>query len=80
MTGTDRIDVVLFHGHDVFEQFLPGHMSSCDRAELMAVHTLKDNPLSIQRHDCVFHLKAAEAHALRDHLSHIPGGIRHLNL
>ena len=80
MAGTDRINVVALHRRQILNQLLAGYASSGLRAELMAVHTLKDNPLAIQRHDCIFHLKAAEAHALRDHLSHIPGGIRHLNL
>ena len=33
----------------------------------MPVHTFKDNPLSVQRHDPVFHLKSAESDFLRDH-------------
>ena len=66
MTGTDCIDVVLFHDHDVFEQFLTGHMSSCDGAELMAVHTLEYDTFSVQCHNTVFHLKAAESDFLRN--------------
>ena len=80
MASADRINVVAFHCRQILNQLLAGYASSGLRAELMTVHTLKDNPLAIERHDCVFHLKAAEAHALRDHFGHIPGGIRHLNL
>ena len=33
----------------------------------MAVHTLKHNPLSIQRHNVVFHLKPSDTDSLRNH-------------
>ena len=68
MAGTNRIDVVLFHDHDVFEQFLPGHVSSCNGAELMAVHTLEYDTFSVEGHDTILHLKTAEANFLRDDL------------
>ena len=36
----------------------------------MAVDAFKDNPFSIQHHDVVFHLKAAESDSLRNQFLH----------
>ena len=43
-------------------------MSSCDRAELMAVHTLEYDTFSVKGHDTILHFKTAETDFLRMHL------------
>ena len=41
-------------------------MSSRNGTEIMTIGALKYNPLSIQEHPLILHLKFAEAHSLRD--------------
>ena len=67
MAGADGIDVVLLHGDDILQDLvLLGH-AACPGAELMAVDALEHNPLSVEAHDLVDHLKPAEAYIFGDH-------------
>ena len=70
MTGTDCIDVVLFHRCQVFDQLFSRNNTAGYGAELVAVDAFKDNAFSIQHHDVVFHLKAAESDSLRNQFLH----------
>ena len=47
-------------------------MSSCYRAELMTVYTLKYDTFSVQCHNTVFHFKTAESDFLRNHFLKVP--------
>ena len=77
MAGTDRIDIVLFHGHQVFDQFFSGYHTTGYRTEFVTVNTFEDDSLTIQHHDRIFHLKTTEAHSLRDHFCHLSVLIHH---
>ena len=68
MAGTDGIDVILLHSHNILDQFLTGYVSSCNRTELVTVHTLEYNAFSVEGHNAVFHLKTAEANFFRNDL------------
>ena len=68
MAGTDGIDVVLLHSHNILDQFLPGYVSSRDGAEFMTVYSLKHNTFAVEGHNTVFHLKAAETDFFRNDL------------
>ena len=70
MAGTDCIDVVLFHRCQVFDQLFSRNNTAGYGAELVAVDAFKDNAFSIQHHDVVFHLKAAESDSLRNQFLH----------
>ena len=78
MTGTDRIDVVLFHDLKVFAKFFFGHVSSTHRTEFMTVYTLEYDTFSIQCHDAVFHLESSESNFLRNHFLKFSGLIINL--
>ena len=67
MTGSDRVDVVLFHDHQIFTQFCFRNISSTDRTELMTVYTFEYNTFAIQGHNTVFHFKTAESYFLRNY-------------
>ena len=47
MAGTDGIDIVPLHGHDVGERLLHAHHTSGQGTEFVAVDALKHNPLSV---------------------------------
>ena len=47
MAGTDGIDIVPLHGHDIGECLLHAHRTSGQGTEFVAVHALKHNPLSV---------------------------------
>ena len=68
MAGTDGIDVVLLHSHNILDQFLTGYVSSCDGTELVTVHTFEHNTFSVEGHNAVFHFKAAETNFFRNNL------------
>ena len=68
MTGSDGVNVILFHGDNIFYNIFPCSMTSCKRTEFVAVYTLKDYSLSVKHHKIVFHLKMPESHFLRNHL------------
>ena len=65
MAGPNRVDIVLLHHSQVFAQFFFGYISSCDGTEFMPVYPLKHDPLSVQHHKILFHLKPAETDFLR---------------
>ena len=71
MTGTDGIDIVLFHDHQVFDQFFSGYHATGYRTEFVTVYTFEDDSLAVQHHDGIFHLKTTEAHSLRDHFCYL---------
>ncbi len=72
MAGTDCIDVVLFHRCQVFDQLFSRNNTAGYGAELVAVDAFKNNAFSIQHHDVVFHLKAAESDSLRNQFCTVP--------
>ena len=61
MTGSYGIDIVLFHGHNIFYHFFSVHNTSGLAAEFVAIYTLKYDALSVQAHNAVFHLKTAKS-------------------
>ena len=79
MAGADGIDIVPLHGNDVLFRLLEGHCTAVQRTEIMAVRTLEYDPLPVQVHHTVFHLKAPEAYRLTDHFHHISRCIRQFN-
>ena len=47
MAGTDGIDIVLLHGSQILTKLCLRYASSCDGAELMAVHAFEYNSLAV---------------------------------
>ena len=78
MTRPDGIDIILFHRHKILNRLLQAYHTPCQAAELVAVHSLKDNPLPVQTHQSVFYLKTAKAGFLGYHLRAIPFRVIHL--
>ena len=79
MTGTDRIDIVLFHDLKVFAKLFFGDMTSAYRAEFMTVHTLEYDTFAVQCHNSVFHLETTESNFLRNHFLKFTGLIIYLH-
>ena len=72
MTGTDCIDIVLFHHHNILKQFLFWNHPACLRTKFMAVDSLKYNAFSIEAHQSVFHLKTTESYFLGNNFTDHP--------
>ena len=66
MAGSYRIDIILFHRYNVLNNIFCRDSSSCFGAELMSVHTLKNNPLPIDVHNISYNLKFPKADILYD--------------
>ena len=79
MGGSDGIDVVLLHRHQILNQFLPVRHSACHRAEIVPVDTLENNALTIEQHQPVTQLKPAETDLLLHYLSDFTVLILYLN-
>ncbi len=79
MRGPDGVDVAALHGDDVPNELFPVGDTAAQRAEIMPVDAAEDNPLPVQEHQAVLHLKAAEAEGLFQHLSQAAVGIQHLD-
>ena len=62
MAGPNSIDIILFHDENVLQNILSARYPALLCRKLMTVHTLKDNPLPVQKHKTVLHLKSTEAH------------------
>ena len=71
MTGSDCIDIVLFHGDDILQHLLIVRNPSKPSAKLMPVDTLKHNPLPIELHDAIVQCKVPEPDLLRDDFHNI---------
>ena len=68
VAGADRVDVVLFHGHQILPKLRLVWHTARARAEFMTVYALEHNALPVQLHQAVRNLKAAEAHLYGNHL------------
>ena len=68
VTGTDRIDIIALHSLQILAKLRFTHMTSAHGAELMAVHALEYDPLPVQSHNVILHLKTPEPNLLRDDL------------
>ena len=53
VTGPDRVDVIAFHDQDVCDDILPARGSSRVAGELVTVHAVEDDALSVEAHDAV---------------------------
>jgi len=71
MAGPDRIDIVALHGQDVLQQLGFRNRAASLGAEFMAVDALEHDPLTVQKHQAVFDLKAAAANLLGYILDHL---------
>ena len=60
MAGPDGVDVVLFHGDQILPDDLLSDHPAGLRTEFMTIYAFKYDPLSVQEHDAVLDLKAAE--------------------
>ena len=69
MARSDRVDVIAFHCDEILPNDLLTDHASALRTEFMAVDALKYNALTIEIHDAVADLKAAESHLLCDNLA-----------
>ncbi len=80
MAGAQRIDVVPLHGQQIpadhFRFDRPARLS----AEVMPIHALEHDALTIQAHDAILHFKAAEAHLLTCHLAYLALSVFHGNI
>ena len=59
-----RIEVVLLHKTDVPEHIFPGDGTATAAVEFMPIHTPEQDPLAVEKHQTIFHFKAAETHIL----------------
>ena len=79
MTGTDRVNIVLFHSLEVFAKLFFGDMTSAHRTEFMTVHTLEYDTFAVQCHNSVFHLETTESNFLRNHFLKFTGLVIYLH-
>ena len=79
MTGTDCIDIVLFHDLKVFAKLFFGDMTSAHRAEFMTVDTLEYDTFAVQCHNAVFHFESSESDFLRNHFLKFTGLVIYLH-
>ena len=66
VAGSHRVDIEALYNSDILKHLFFLERPSVHTGELMAVHTLKDDSLSIDTHYSVLHLKTSETDALRN--------------
>ena len=72
VAGADGVQVVPLHGDQVPPQMLRLHGPAALRAEIVPVRALEHDPLSVDQHEAVLHLKPAESDLLADPLTDRP--------
>ena len=75
VAGTDRVDVVAFHGNHILNKLFRLRNAACKCAEFMAVGAFEYDSLSIQEHEAVLQFKTAETDAFCDHFCNLSGFI-----
>ena len=71
MTGAHRIDIVFLHNLNIFAHIFLGNRTPSAGIPLMTVHTVYDQPLSIEKHQLVFDFKPAETDLIGNRLQHV---------
>ena len=70
MAGAHGVDVVALHGDKVAADGFLRDGTAGFGAEIMPVDLLENDAAAVETHYAILHFKAAEAHALTDHLHH----------